>query len=561
MLDREGDFPVYQPLIDYLETQGYQLNENLFLFGYDWRRDVQETAGDLDALIDQVRGSGKVNIVAHSMGGLVSRNYILAPTRAAKVEHLVVLGTPFLGAPSSFKALYLGDDFGINQRAHDNGVPSILRLLDPQRVRAIAQNWPGIYELLPSQRFFQFYPQGYLLEDRDITGDGLASGALDYQHTFDFLNATFNPNLMNRAVTFHSPAMDGFTSATGEVQVSLFVGVGKPTPGQFRLWSETRFFDRLEIEHVSLTRWNGDGTVVQHAADLRDADTNLLGPATVYYVNEGHMGLTSNPHVLRQILSVFAGVTNPLNPNLSFSPDSWALAGDWVEVNSPVELNVYDGLGNHLGPLGGDIEYAIPGADYVAIGHDQSVFLPAGSPYRIALTGTGAGDFDLRLRKVTQNSVQTTVLFKDIPVITGAALSLSTDPDLGYTLELDLDNDGIMDEYLPPTSILDPQDSQDATPPESAIQIVGARDLFGFYTGPVTITLSAADETGGSGLASILYSLDGNPAQKYAKPFVINASQVSMIYVKAIDHAGNEESPLSEARLGVLRIFLPILNR
>ncbi len=41
----------------------------------------------------------QVNILAHSMGGLVSRYYISDPVRAQKVQRLVTLGTPYLGAP------------------------------------------------------------------------------------------------------------------------------------------------------------------------------------------------------------------------------------------------------------------------------------------------------------------------------------------------------------------------------------------------------------------------------------------------------------------------------
>ena len=41
------------------------------------------------------------------------------------------------------------------------------------------------------------------------------------------------------------------------------------------------------------------------------------------------------------------------------------------------------------------------------------------------------------------------------------------------------------------------------------------------YTGNVTVTVNAADEAGGSGLASVSYVLDGGSATAYTAPFTV----------------------------------------
>jgi pimeloyl-ACP methyl ester carboxylesterase len=90
------------------------LHYTCFQFAYDWRRDLSEHGGGLhemvlDALAAQPHGGGKVDIVAHSMGGLVLRYYLrygpdplpedgslpeLDWEGARYVEKAILIGTP-----------------------------------------------------------------------------------------------------------------------------------------------------------------------------------------------------------------------------------------------------------------------------------------------------------------------------------------------------------------------------------------------------------------------------------------------------------------------------------
>lgn len=96
-------------------------------FGYDWRRDVRESAGALCARIEQLVAEGggrrKVNLVVHSMGGLVALHCLLhggaGPgtqpwAGAAHVQRVVFVGTPFRGSPGIFDDLHEGTATGRN---------------------------------------------------------------------------------------------------------------------------------------------------------------------------------------------------------------------------------------------------------------------------------------------------------------------------------------------------------------------------------------------------------------------------------------------------------------
>ncbi len=98
-------FHVYDNLIATLAANGYTSGKDLFTFPYDWRRSNVDTALDLKTKIDAVKEickCDKVDLVAHSMGGLVARQYVQSPAYSHDVDQLIFLGTPHLGSPKSY---------------------------------------------------------------------------------------------------------------------------------------------------------------------------------------------------------------------------------------------------------------------------------------------------------------------------------------------------------------------------------------------------------------------------------------------------------------------------
>jgi pimeloyl-ACP methyl ester carboxylesterase len=83
-------------------------------FAYAPRLDYPRLARALHARIDAVReatGSRQVDVVAHSLGGLVAR-YLVQDGGAADVRRLVTLGTPYLAHsnPPQELAVFASDD-------------------------------------------------------------------------------------------------------------------------------------------------------------------------------------------------------------------------------------------------------------------------------------------------------------------------------------------------------------------------------------------------------------------------------------------------------------------
>lgn len=137
----------YRALIRDLGTFGFREGATLFLHPYDWRRSNALAAAGLADRIDRAVGSAgeetEVTLIAHSMGGLVSRYYLESGRFADRpgfraVRRLITLGTPHLGAPLALTAA-LGKEKRLFLSA-----AQVRRLVDDPR-------YPSLYELLPPQ--------------------------------------------------------------------------------------------------------------------------------------------------------------------------------------------------------------------------------------------------------------------------------------------------------------------------------------------------------------------------------------------------------------------------
>lgn len=143
-----ADGPVakaYGDLVDYLAQSHYVIP-----FAYDWRRSILRTGEELGAAVDErLRNSDKpVRIVAHSMGGLVTRAMISRCPKvwermcARKGSRVLMLGTPNRGS-YSIARIFARQDKLIKMLALADLRHNQNELLD------IIRFFPGVLELLP----------------------------------------------------------------------------------------------------------------------------------------------------------------------------------------------------------------------------------------------------------------------------------------------------------------------------------------------------------------------------------------------------------------------------
>ncbi|MFQ5935608.1 MAG: esterase/lipase family protein [Acidiferrobacterales bacterium] len=144
-LEDAGGYTFSRPGEPNRATQRY------YIFLYDWRQDLVQSAALLDDFIDQIRRDHddahlRIDIVAHSMGALLTRYYLrygdqdvldsemFTPNYrgAAKVRRVVLIGAPNMGSITALQTFMTGHKFGAA-----NLYPEMLATM------------PSAYQLLP----------------------------------------------------------------------------------------------------------------------------------------------------------------------------------------------------------------------------------------------------------------------------------------------------------------------------------------------------------------------------------------------------------------------------
>jgi len=260
---------------------------------FDWRADIDVSATKLADAIDEFSQGGPVHIVAHSMGGLVSRRMIQLfpdlwnamddPNGRRKGGRLVMLGTPNRGA-YIIPLVLSGEETLVKWLARID-IPHSLR-----RITKIVSSFPGLYQMLPSPRI--------------ESGD---------QH-----------NDLYRAASWGDfPARPEYLALGKKFQEEIFsvrdpdrlvyvAGYDQKTPHRIRFDAPGEFEYQETLD--------GDGRVPHELGLLAGVDT--------YWVRESHGALPKNGRILDGIDALLqTGSTSSLHtgrPAVRSAPDeSW----------------------------------------------------------------------------------------------------------------------------------------------------------------------------------------------------------------------------------------------
>lgn len=531
VLDKpDAKYDYSKGLIDEFKNQNYILNNQIIFFPYDWRMDISKNASvslknKIDILTEQK--SNKINIIAHSQGGLLIKRLLYEyPEYNNKINKLIFVGTPHLGSPKSFKVLREGDQLGVK-------LYKILGL-DPEEIIRISKNMPSIYQMLPSPEYFNHYSGYWGKLDRNLFEPN-KKVIFDYSTTKQKLkDAGFNSYLLDANDEFHSFEYDQFNFTGTGIDVYNIVGCQTPTYGgviQKSLWNDKILWEP------------GDETVPLKSA------TNIINVKTIYSLDATHSTMLTQEGVRQNLVNIITGSDLP-TPGITDNITECHFNGQTVSAHSPVELHVYDQLGRHVGPTPGDgFENQIDGIGYEIIGEQKFAFLPEGSNYTIKLEATNEGTFDFYSSQIQEGQTLNTTYYNNIGITSQSKAKIDLNTTNDQIIQLDTNGDGVVDENVLPSAVLVGEEVDDLVAPISTSTLVGTMGQAKYYRGEVQVSLSAKDliiagsEEESSGLLNAAYKLDGGEWTKFSSStnFTVSAEGHHILKYFATDRAGNNE--------------------
>lgn len=260
---------------------------NLYHFPYDWRRDNRASAGILQKLINKRlkcwrehsgNQNAKVIILAHSMGGLVSRYYLEVLGGWRDCKALFTFGTPYRGSINAINFLA-------------NGYKKLF--ID---LTGVMRSLTSIYQLLPIYPVLKIDDEFHRIAETPVPLPNI------------------NADKVAEALKFHREIESAVESNQKEEPYHLFstcpiIGVQQPTLQSAEL-KEGKIIASETLPRIMENRYDlvdGDGTVPHVSAiPIEFSKKNILEMAN--FIGESHGALQNQKDVLVNILGKLQSV-------------------------------------------------------------------------------------------------------------------------------------------------------------------------------------------------------------------------------------------------------------
>jgi len=401
----------YDNLIESLVRNGYAKNKNIFEFPYDWKKRNETTAGYLETKIDEITNAtkiSKVDLVAHSMGGLVARSYIeMGGYERKNVDQLITLGTPHHGSPLAYLYWEAGEGFfnvkerivkhHFIQEAKHNGYDTLFAYIRA-RVPSIAELLPDYNYLIDAdsqsekEYLYDNYPRNIFLEE---------------------LNADQNREKLSQVDFMNIVGETENAKTISEIRVESSGSEGKWENGV-----PENFYNNDTDQGLNYS--NGDLTVPLRSAS--DIETNQ--PVSI---TSSHNDLPTKAQCI-----VIAELTGMLEGDCQYTTVFNITNILLINVFSPIDIQVVAPDGKRVGKnfTNGEIFNEIDGAYYSGYDGIDSEFItipdPEDGEYQILTQGTDNGAYKIEASKITEDE-------NDVGVTVESSKSIEGQANLGQS--------------------------------------------------------------------------------------------------------------------------------
>jgi len=496
----------YDNLWAALKQAGYEEDKTLFAMPYDWRRSNNQTAILLKDKIQEVINvckldnqdnfnCDKVDLVAHSMGGLVARAYAESDDYADDIDQIIFIATPQRGAPMAYLAWEGGDSapglFGY----------TIKRMLDLGALKngylsrfSYIRKFPiqSLQELLPVYNYLKdadggslkIYPDGYPTND-----------FLDNLNSTTSLERLDNINMMNIVGKSYGDTID-YIRVEDAVSGSEKWEDGKPEN-----YGNKKTDQGLEYG-------NGDGTVPNISNE------NFYNSAEIFFNDTSHQQIVTDTQndvieeltgkrpeeeIRKNIFSTYLMIRifSPAD-FVVVAPDGKKLGKDFINNQNLNEIE-----GSFYSGFESDIEFAV-------------IPDPLDGEYEVLLQGTDNGEYRLSVSGINE--------------------ATSTDKDFIGQIFLGQEQNFKIDYSSSSPSLLEDLVPQDVTVPDLIINSPQNGDSYK-HNEKMNITYKAVDDF--SGIETTEIKIDDEIITTTTVDLFDYTIGEHVLFIKVFDRAGN----------------------
>lgn len=518
--------------------------------------------------------SGKVTIVAHSYGGLVTKQLLISLGEDASryVDKLIFVAVPQIGTPRTVEGILHAKTERIS------GVVSSATL------RSLALNMPSAHALLPSTNYFTYVDDPVITFDPATMQDWITKYGTERIHSTDRLQAfmtdatrpvpafedilnpaVLKPQFFSNATTLHNE-LDAWTPQSG-IQLIAIAGWGHDT------FSGIRY---KKIDKISCAAVNALGLCSKKGPKVQiltfdpivvvDGDDTVTVPSALwsndgltlrYWVNTGQRKLADHARIfgVPELNEVIANTVKNYN-NFQLPPiiSTTTPTGDSNHrlhfiLHSPLTLGFLDSNGAYTGSTATTTLFDVPESQFEQYGEVQWLSIPADATGKVVMQGVGSGSFSLDIEEQVGNEVISTASFEGIVNSTSTKAYIDISPaksaTASSTLVVDFNGDG-----QPETSLAAKQGAivtPDIAAPTSTLSVFGIKGLNDWYTSNVNVLLTATDTE--SGVQATYLSIDGAPAVATTTG-TLKVEGIHTLSYYSLDRDGNQE----DARTAIVKI-------
>lgn len=384
----------YDNLVNGFRGQMYKEGENLFPFAYDWRKSNVETAKLLKDKIDEAKQKGKtprVDVVAHSMGGLVARQYIESDEYENDVQHLITLGTPHQGSPNAYLMLEGGivSDEAILGNKKEKFIEKLKEIFFFSGAKEegyfnlreyIREKFISVKDLLPTYNYL-----------RDAKTLDIKSYPDNYPRN-EFLENLNSPANLEKFHNRPNLKFLNLVGVEGEDKTVEIIRVGDP---QGFLWPHgyPEGLNKKGGDH-GLELGDGDGTVpLKSVSDIGSVEKLPLT----------HHELATE--TFDRVYSWLNGASPKVSSLPKLNPFSRFL---FFHLYSPIDFQIVDPQGKKIGKdfATGEVLSEIPYAFYSGFNTDLEFITipdPIDGEYKLIVEGVEEGEYEIKISLIDEN--------------------------------------------------------------------------------------------------------------------------------------------------------------